>query len=343
MRSELRGRIAGLVITCTAGVGLAGCLPPEIDTPPIDPALIEEVTSGGGAGASCVEAAYAGDLTVNGQELPADFIGNCSINGNLTVFVDQPDQLAKVAMVRVVTGQLRVEGSTDKTINLLPNLQSVSDLRFGGNKLANFPEFPKLTTLKKLYMSGVDVPKLKSFENVTSVQHIEIVNCVIPAFQAFNKVEDVASRLDLIGNYATTSFKAFTNLRNGGGYMRIEGLTIGGVNPLSFPALNRVTQLQISNIQQLSKLKLPALEYIQRLELGNLPALVRPDAMPVKDINFLSVHTCPQLNDVDWLPKTTQLSVSANICKSGPNLVAAVQAWVQGSGSTAEITQKNCN
>lgn len=338
MRSNLRGHVAALV----AAVGLVGCLPPEIDTPPIDPALIAEASSGGSGGASCVEFAYDGNLVINGQELPATFDSNCTINGDLTVYVNEPKELAKVAMVQYVTGQIRVEGSTEETINLLPNLLSASKIRFGGNKLKNFPEFPKLTAVKELYMSGVNVKAMKSFENVTSIERIEIVNCVISSLQAFNKVEEVPVRLDLVGNYATTSFKAFQNLRDGGAYMRIEGLTIGGVNALAFPQLQRANQLQIGSIQQLNKLRLPALQYVGRLALGNLPALKQPDPMPIKDINHLSFHTCGQLTNVDWLPKATQLSSDANVCKSGTGLFAAVQAWVQGSGSTAAVTQ-NCN
>lgn len=338
MRSRLRGHVAALV----AVFGVVGCLPPEVDTPPIDPALIEEA-SGGSGGASCVEIPYDGNLALSGQEVPAMFEGNCTINGDLVIFVDQPKEFAKVAMVKVVTGQISVEGSTEKTINLLPNLQSASRIRFGGNKLANFPTFPKLNTLKELYMTGVNVKAMKSFESVTSIEKIEIINCVISNFQAFNKVEEVPFRLDLNGNYATTSFKAFQSLRDGGAYMRIEGLTIGGVNALSFPQMNRVSQLQIGGIQQLEKLQLPALQTVGRLELGNLPQLAHPDPMPIKDINHLRFHTCPMLKDVDWLPKTTQLSVDANICKSGAGLVDAVKAWVQGSGSTAAVMQQSCN
>lgn len=120
-------------------------------------------------------------------------------------------------------------------------------------------------------------------------------------------------------------------------------LTIGGVNALSFPQMTRVNQLQIGGIQQLEKLQLPALQTVGRLELGNLPVLAHPDPMPIKDINHLRFHTCPKLNDVDWLPKTTQFSVHANICKSGGGLANAVKAWVQGSGSTAVVTQQGCN
>ncbi len=340
MRSDFRVALAsvlGLVVV------LGGCLPPEIDTPPIDPSLIDDQTSGSGASA-CVDQPFVGNLELaDGTELPAAFESNCTIQGNVTITLDGAPPLAKIAMVRTITGQLLIQGTATKTPSLLPNLESVSKIGVKGAQFPDtFPPFSKLTTVKDIYMSGVHAKSMKAFNALFSAERIEVLSCVISAIEAFNKLEEVAFRIDFKGNYATTSFKTFQSLRSGP-WMRFEGLTIGGVVPLSFPELTSASDLQISDIQQLSKLSLPKLQYLNSLQLGLLPGMVHPDPIPLTKIVSLSFHSCGQLNDVDWLPATTQLASNANICKSGPNLATAVREWVKNSGSTAEVTEKLCN
>jgi hypothetical protein len=339
LRAHAWGLLAATASLCN------GCILPEVDTPPIDPALIEQVSGGGGgATKACVDGSYAGSLVVQGgAEIDPEFYGQCVIEGDLTVDLDEVNaaNVAKLGGVKVVKGRVTLLGSANagKT-NALAALQSAKEIYANGQKFPVLPTFPSLSSVERITLFNLAVDDIPGFAALGTVNQLEMRGNAITKLTGFAKLEQVLQRFDMINNDGLASLTGLKNLRNLSGFARFEGAALAA---LSLPQLEQASQLQISQMPNLTTLSMPNISLAGSFQLGSLPNLISPAPTKLKKISSFQIHTCPKIDDVDWIPSDCQLISEANICHSGPNLFDKVKAWVQASGSPGQVMSHKCN
>jgi len=329
-----------------ATLGLGGCLLPEIDTPPIDQSLIEEQTEGGGGGggAACVTGTFQGgfDIVAGMEDLSGTgYEGQCDVQGNVTIDVDAP-AAQKLSQLRTISGNLVLmgQGPLKSQVTLLNSLTQAGNILIQGTLLHHTPKLPKLSTVKEIIVrNNAQLQDIAGFDALTSFSTLTINNnAVLTTIAGFGKVTEASGRIDVQQNHQLTTFTAFANMAKHTNYLRIEN---GPVSKIGFSKLTSAGQFQLSQLG-VEQVSLPALQAVGKLELGYLTSLKIIDKTSLKTINGMSLDHLPLITNIDWIPATAKLTGTANVCTSGQGLIEAVNAWVQASGSTGNVTAKLC-
>ncbi len=348
-RSSLRAQLLlawGGRSALVATLGLAGCLLPEIDTPPIDPSLVEEQTEGGGSsgGSACVTGTFQGglDIVAGMEDLAGTgYEGQCDVQGNVTINVDAP-AAQKLTQVRTISGNLTLmgQGPIKSSTTLLNSLTQAGNLILHGTLLHHVPKLPKLTTVNEIIIrNNTQLQDITGFDALTSFTTLTINNNgVLTSIAGFGKMTEVDGRIDVQQNHQLATFSAFANMTQHNNFLRIEN---GPVAKIAFPKLVNASQLQLSQIG-VTQISLPALQTVGKLDFGYLTSLTTIDKTALKTINSMDLDHLPLITNVDWIPATAKLTGTANVCTSGQGLIEAVNAWVQASGSTGNVTAKLC-
>lgn len=330
-----------------ATIALGGCLLPEIDTPAIDPSLIEDQQEGGGSSSgssACVTGSFSGGLNVvagMNDLAGTGYEGQCDVNGNVVIDVDAP-AAQKLTQIRTISGNLTLmgQGPTKSATSLLPNLTQTGNIVIQGALLHHMPKLPKLATTNEIIIrNNNQLQDIAGFDALTAFNSIDIRNNgVLTSIDGFGKMTEVSGRVDVQQNHLLKSFTAFANMIQQNNYLRIEN---GAIAKIAFPKLVNSAQFQLSQIG-ITQLSLPALQSVSKLELGYLTSLSTIDKTSLKDINSMSLDHLPLITNIDWIPATAKLTGNANVCASGQGLLEAVTAWVQASSSTGQATAKLC-
>ncbi len=343
MRSNLLRAHFGLVAACA--LALPSCLLPELDTPAVDPALLElQKGEGSAASTPCHEGIKAPSLKFlppSADPKMFGYEGQCVVGGSVTLDLSAPASM-KLAEIRVIEGGLTIRAGADVAVGqVLPNLEEVmGPIVITGTALKAIPTFGKLKKAQLITISDNHALKaIAGFGALESTPGIEIDNNPLLASVAgFGKLSKVTSHIRVRGNFALASMTAFAGL---------EGTTAGlhfdkGVFPkLSFPKLTQLNSLVVVD-NAMTQLSLPLVENVSELRLRQLDELKTIALPKLQSIVSLEISSVQHLTDAKWLPAKAHLSSTATICPVASPLVDALKAWAQANGSTGTVQGTAC-
>ncbi len=340
-------------LTVLLTLALAGCLLPEIDTPPIDPALIEEAkksgSSGGGSTGDCVSGTYAGSITLTATSSKlGNYEGQCILNGTLTIDPSaKSSDIAKLNELSEIKGQLVITGAGNKEKRtILSNLRTVGQLSVQSTTLQYMPRLPSLRTVEgTLTIRNNSV--MQDLDGLPNLQKIGTRLIVQTNFfrrvLTFNSLSD-CNDIRFRQNHRLEELPGFTSLVNAGSIYIEENCSL---MKLKFTALKKVAQLQVGK-GMVGVLELPVLVEGNRLNINDNQRLTSITAPVLSKLHVVNLKNDPLVKSLDFFkfPPTSEMTV----CECDPALTQqAVIDWLKSKGSKAQFgkcgvvdTKKHC-
>lgn len=314
---------------------------PEVDTPPIDPALIETTksSSSGGAQSDCVSGTYKGNVVVNiGSSSLSLYEGQCTIEGNVTVAVGAKDAV-KLSQLLHIQGSLDVVGAGNTTTELvvLSNLHTVSgNVTIKGGSGQYLPRLPLLETIgEQLMINGTNAKRINGFDSLKSAKRIRVQNTGATEVVTFNALQHV-SDLRFSANYALTKLPKFDAL-TAAGSIYVEqscGLSVVHFDKLAGPwPANSGLTIQLSKTG-VHTFNLPAATNVAKLDIDRNPELVNITLPKLKAMQGLTLRNCAKMDSLSFM-KDVKLSGTVVICYNGPAMTNdVIQAFAKSNGGT---------
>ncbi len=343
MRSNLLS--ARLRLVAALALALPGCLLPEVDTPAVDPALLEAQKSGGGsASAPCHEGTKAPALTIQAPMADpslAGYEGQCVVAGAVNLDLGAPASM-KLAEIRVIEGRLTIGGSGDVAVaKVLPNLEEVKgQIVIMDTALKTLPPFAKLKKAQSILIgSNHALTAIAGFGALEATDGVEVEqNPLLASLGGFGKLTQVTSHIRVRHNYKLTSMTAFASLNATTAALHFER---GNFPSLAFPKLTGLNSL-IATDCAVTQLSLPLVETVSELRMRRLDELKTIALPKLKSIGTLEISSVQHLQTASWLLSKAHLSGSATVCPVASPLVEALKTWAQGNGSTGTVQGTAC-
>lgn len=310
-------------------LALSGCLPPEIDTPPLNGKTLAAEANGT---ATCVPGKYAYAVGQS-RAMPVEYAGECDVPA--VMITNDPEQLRLIKHIKHVEFAVTLAGTTDLA-TALPDLESCRDILGTQASPPTLTSPKNLTKVDNIQLNASLVQTVSGFDNITTLKALKILNCpnltTISGFSNLTNIVDV----DLSGNPKLTSANVFSKVTQIGSltvaakflqFPDKDGNIIGpGLPELpAFPQLLTVTEgLTIVN-QKLTKINtFPLLHSAKVLSLTGLSKLNTLDFPQLSEVHVLGLSGMPLLTTLSGLPKiqvtqSLQLFVSGVDCKERAN------------------------
>ena len=263
--SQLLARHIGLACLL---VSFAGCLLPEFDTPPIDPALIKDDSPGSGGGTTaCVAGVYQNSVNLTVAGATTTYAGECTISGKVTINVDFPTY-KQLAAVRRIQGVLVIRGAgAGPAVSPLPNLTDVDQsVLISATQLGHLPVFPKLSTIKvSLQITGnTKAVSIAGFDALRQVGALQVSNNAATTWKTFGKLEDVSGAVGVNNNYNLTSV-TFASVGNFFGGLQIDKNACAEIN---LPSAHNIDGLFIQANTKLASVRAPMLTAMSQFTIN---------------------------------------------------------------------------
>lgn len=325
---------------------LAGCLLPEIDTPPLVDGQYPSGTSSGGTSSGGTSPTGTGGCpTFSGTVLlkkgtTSKYNGECMINGTLEIYGDAP--LTDVQKLKTLT---RVQGNV-RLLNLQTDLTkylSKLDAVTGDVEIENF-NFTALSGFQALLGVGGKVAiqgggklyNISGFANLLSVKRIDIVGMPsLTEVYGFAQVDKGLTHVNIADCANLAQMSAFgQNFPQHVQDFRMSNLPQLG----QLPRLVKTTSIGFVQMKMLGTQVLdafPALQMAGTLRIessGSLQTLEFPQLGKVAEVLF--VFGNPQVQSLAGLDAISQ-AASVKVCANHPDLTQEkVAAWAQSHGGT---------
>ncbi len=346
MRSDLRSAWRQTArLACVCGLlAMSGCFLPEIDTPPIDPSLVPDESSGGGGGVdapACKAGTFKGNLFLNDVTQPGGYDGECSIQGNVTETwktKDSPTEL--LAMTRSIQGRLTIKAGQDdgSKMTILPALQNVKELIISGVPLTHAPSFPSLSqiTLGLTIENNYRMQTIPGFANLRQVGTLRIYGMSkLTSVPTFAKLEDIGGDVTVQHNTQLKGI-AFPGAGTFSGNLVFDGNT--NMTSVDLGGATFAGSVTVSNQPKTTSVR--ALKLIQ---ISNLLKIADNGDMTSDMLNFPLLTTLkafelrnqPKIGHLNWIGqgKAPKLHNLLTVCKSGVSYAQAAGFFGQ-AGST---------
>ena len=335
------------IVVVTLGLSLAGCLPPEIDTPPLNGKSLADEANGT---ATCVPGTYAYAVGQS-QTLPVEYAGECDVPG--VEVTDDPEKLRLMKHIKHVSGYVTLMGTTDLA-TALPDLESCVAISVGTLSGPVLTSPKNLTKLDMLQVNGSAIQTLSGFDNITALKALKILNCPnLTTISGFSNLTTIVD-LDLSANPKLTSANIFNKVTQIGNiavvakYLQFpdkNGNTIAATLPElpNFPQLLKVTEgFNIAN-QPWTKINgFPLLQTTKSLTLTGMAKLNTLDFPQLTDVHVLFLSGMPLLTTLAGLPKV-QVTQQLTLCVSGVDCKEAANFGLEHAKAFQQKDWGSCN
>lgn len=281
-----------LAILALAGL-VAGCLPPEVDTPPLN---AKAMAAEGDGTATCVPGVYG--YAIDNQVPPTPYAGECTVPGvHLT---SDPEKLKILKHIKHVQHAIIINGSIDLA-TAMPELESCGSVAAGSYSGAVLTGPPSLKSMDEFSAGLKYVTKITGFNGITSLKKLHIQDSsaltTLDAFAALTQVDTLSvtnnkvltsitglGALTQVGSLTITGNAALVNLPNFALLTQVQGnLAVNGpaIQKLhAFPALQSAAGLTLGPMPQCATLEFPQLTALHTLSLAGMPALTALTGLP---------------------------------------------------------------
>ena len=286
---------------------LTGCLPPEIDTPPLNAKQLADEANGT---AGCVPGKY-GYGVAQSTAMPVPYQGQCDVPS--VMVTTDPEKLRLIRHIKHVEFSVDLAGNVDLA-TAMPDLEScgtISAYNFSGAKLTSPP---KLTQVGTIQVGGPQLLTVSGFDNVTALKKLAITNSPnLTTISGFAKLAAL-DELDLSKNPKLTQANIFGNVAALNSLKIVAEVVhvpnTPGVTFLTalpevppFPKLTTVTgALTLGNLT-VPQVQFAALQAVGTLSLTGMLKLTALDFGQLSQVQALTLDDVPALPTLTGLPK----------------------------------------
>ncbi|MCO4764564.1 MAG: hypothetical protein KC502_23850 [Myxococcales bacterium] len=316
---------------------LHGCLLPELDTPPVDPSLVPEETTGTTTKPlTCTPGSYNNNIDLRQVSATTSYAGECTVKGNVKINPANPNY-KKLATIRTIQGSVAISGtSTAKAVSVLPSLVSVTaHVLIENTKLVHAPVFPNLTTIgQKLSIRGnFQLAEIHGFDALGQVTTLDVVNNSAVTWKTFGKLEDIGAGVTISGNTKLTSISLPSAQR----FITTAQISENGCKSVSFANLNNANRLIFRANKQLASLSVPQMTIVSRLRFDSNSKLGDAGMKfgKVTKVDELTLRHQLHVTKVSWLGPKPVATSTVEACYSGITAADAVAWFTKMTGTKA--------